>query len=178
MANSPHIADPLDLDEIVKYHDDVLSALYAFFRNSSRDFTARYGGHNAEEIQAFLTARLEETDLRSALILLAAVEAAFRIDYQVRCKQKLKDDLSREFRGLYKKYELRVRLEDDILEVWKKYYPGQGALIGELRGAFKFRHWLAHGRYYDPKLGRRYDYQSVFTLADAALHDLEFKSSA
>lgn len=39
------------------------------------------------------------------------------------------------------------------------------ALLGELAGAFRYRHWLAHGRYWQPKLGRKYDYLSVFGLA-------------
>jgi hypothetical protein len=42
-------------------------------------------------------------------------------------------------------------------------------IIGELRGAFKFRHWLAHGRYWKPKFGRRYDFNDIYTIADIAL---------
>ena len=37
----------------------------------------------------------------------------------------------------------------------------------DLKGAFKFRHWLAHGRYWDPNLGRKkYDFQSLYALAE------------
>jgi len=43
-------------------------------------------------------------------------------------------------------------------------------MIGELRGAFKFRHWLAHGSYWPPKLGRRYDFTFVYSLADDVLN--------
>jgi hypothetical protein len=42
-------------------------------------------------------------------------------------------------------------------------------LIGDLRGAFNFRHWLAHGRYWEPKLGRNYDFVTVYGLAASVL---------
>ena len=44
-------------------------------------------------------------------------------------------------------------------------------LIGDLRGAFRFRHWLAHGRYWNPKLGQKYDFVSVYSLAANVLGD-------
>jgi len=42
-------------------------------------------------------------------------------------------------------------------------YPDMSSLIGELKGAFRFRHWLAHGRYFQP--GRKYDYRGLYVLA-------------
>ena len=36
--------------------------------------------------------------------------------------------------------------------------------------AFKYRHWLAHGRYWEPKLGRIYDYYSLYDLAYSMEH--------
>jgi len=38
-------------------------------------------------------------------------------------------------------------------------------LINALQGAFKYRHWLAHGRYWVPKYGQKYDFDSVYVLA-------------
>jgi len=37
-------------------------------------------------------------------------------------------------------------------------------LISELRSVFKFRHWLAHGRFW--QIGRKYDFQTLYLLAD------------
>jgi hypothetical protein len=48
-------------------------------------------------------------------------------------------------------------------------------LIGELRSAFKFRNWLAHGRYWTPKLGRNYDFESLYLLADAVFSPLPLR---
>ena len=38
-------------------------------------------------------------------------------------------------------------------------------LVGDIRSAFGYRHWLAHGRYCVAKLGRQYDFASVYNLA-------------
>jgi hypothetical protein len=93
------------------------------------------------------------------------VEGMFKVDYLNRCYGKKKDELSRELRALYNKYEDDVSFDEDILRAWKQHVHGLGALISEIRGAFKFRHWLAHGRYWNPKLGMNYDYYSVSILA-------------
>lgn len=142
--------------EIAEYHNDVVSALKLYFR----------GRRRAEGV---LAARIEETDLRSALAILTAIEASFRVDYLCRCQKKMKDDVSRAFRTIYKGRKSNVRLEDEIFQTWRQESPASRALIGELRGAFKFRHWLAHGRYWEPKLGRKYDFNFVYSLADDVL---------
>ncbi len=59
--------------------------------------------------------------------------------------------MSREFREIYKEKETRVSLEEEIFEVWKNNTTGSTKLISDLRGAFKFRHWMAQGRYWTPK---------------------------
>jgi hypothetical protein len=93
------------------------------------------------------------------------IEAAFRIDYRLRCRKKRTDGLSVAFRRLHKTYGERVSLEDTIFETWRSLHPGTSRLVGELKGAFRFRHWLAHGRHFQPKLGGKYDYQGVYLLA-------------
>ena len=115
---------------------------------------------------------MEETDVRSSFAVLSRLEAAFRIDYECRCKEKLKDDVSWTFRRMYKSRKMRVSLEDDIFEAWLQNSTGSNRLISELRGAFKFRHWLAHGKYWRPNLGRKYDFSYVYLLAENALNTL------
>src|SRR5205823_4082506 len=109
---------------------------------------------------------------RSALSVLTSLEASFRLDYEYRCRKRMKDSLSRTFRGLEKVRKRYVSLDDDIFENWSKQVTGAGRLISELRAAFRFRHWLAHGHYWDPKLGKRYDFNTVYSLAEAVLNNL------
>ena len=150
------------LADIAEYHNDVVSSLKLYFSF----------GRRPDEVAPELTDRLEETDLRSSFVVLARLEAAFRVDYEYRCQKKMKDDLSRAFRTIYKSRKTRVSLEEDIFETWKQNSTGSSQLIGELRGAFKFRHWLAHGQYWRPKLGRKYDFSYVYLLAENVLNAL------
>ena len=175
MGSKGLIAAPLSIKDVAAYHNDAQSSLREFFRGNSPDFVARYVGLTPKGLEEILGERLTETDLRSALILLTAIEAAFRLDYKTRCKQKLKDGLSREFRDVFKQSREKVKLEEQIFEAWKKHIPARKALISELKGAFKFRHWLAHGRPPSSKLGRKYDYPYVYDLANAVFTTLSLK---
>ncbi len=153
--------------EIAEYHNDVVASLRHLSKYSPSFNSTRYFGRPLGEV---LAARIEETDLRSAFFVLTALEAAFRIDYLYRCEKKMKDDLSRASRGIYRDREGNASLDNDIFETWKEKSSAPGPrLIGESRGAFKFRHWLAHGRYWEPKLGRKYDFNFIYSLADDVL---------
>ena len=74
---------------------------------------------------------------------------------------RLKDPVSREFRKTYKtqkgRGKLKIRLAEDILDIWAAHFPTTKGRIGTFKGALKFRLWLAHGRYWIPKFGRKYD---------------------
>jgi len=155
--------------EIAEYHSDVVSSLKLYFSAASPSFNTRFFGRNSTEVSVALTTRLEETDLRSAFFVLASLEGAFRRDYEYRCQTKMKDDLSRAFRAIYKYRGTRVSLDDDIFQAWRENSTASRQLIGDLRGAFNFRHWLAHGRYWEPRLGRKYDFNFVYSLADSVL---------
>ena len=106
-----------------------------------------------------------------------ALEAALRIDFLSRVKFKKKDTVSRAFRELYKQQKMQVRLNEDILEVWKYCHPEFRPLVSQLRSALRYRHWLAHGRYWIPKLDRSYDYASVYDLASQTIADLPLMES-
>ena len=148
-----------------------MSSLRYYFTEAPSSF-ARFFDSTPQELAEELKHRIEETDLRSILVTLAALEASFRIDYQSRCREKLKDDLSRAFRAIYKEKEISVSLDQDIFEAWKAYFPESKGIIGDLRTAFRLRHWLAHGRYWEPRIGRKFDFDSVFDLAVVVNQDL------
>src|SRR5882672_1447675 len=87
---------------IATYHNDVAASLRLYFSKISPSFDRRFFGRRPDEIASELTARLEETDQRSAFFILTSLEAAFRVDYECRCSRKMKDDLSRAFRSMWK----------------------------------------------------------------------------
>jgi hypothetical protein len=159
----------LSLAEAARHHNDTDGALNLFFSTVSPSYQMRFAGYKLDEVREELGDRLAELDRTTTMSLLAAVEAAFRIDYLQRCYRRRKDGVSRQFWEIYKEKASRASLEDEIFEVWKSNTPGSNKLISDLRGAFKFRHWMAHGRYWTPKLGQKYDYLSIYPLAIQAL---------
>jgi hypothetical protein len=167
----------LGLPEIAAHHQDLESSLTLYFSAGSPSYLLRFAGYAATEVIDELGERLNEADLTSSLTVLASVEAAFRIDYLQRCYRRGKDPVSRAFRNIYKSKKQQASLEDEIFAAWADNSSGAQAIIGELRGAFRFRHWVAHGRYWTPKLGRRYDFNDVFTLADLTLRSFPFHES-
>jgi len=114
-----------------------------------------------EEIDEFF----KELDYLAMLDLIAATEAAIRLDYQTRAYHGKGDEISRHFRKLYKKARDRVSLEWDVLEAWKRLAPRTRAAVGDFCGALNLRHWLAHGRYWNPKLGRDYSPADVYDIS-------------
>ena len=174
MASRVGFRRPPVLAEIAAHHQDLESSLTLYFSVSSPSYLVRFAEYATSEVGEELGKRLGEVDLTSSLTVLASVEAAFRIDYLQRCYRRGKDPVSRALRDIYKEKQQNASLEDEILEAWINHSSGARSIIGELRGAFRFRHWLAHGRYWTPKLGRRYDFDDVFILAELTLHSFPF----
>lgn len=155
----------LSLEEIAEYHEDTVAALRRYFTDTSSSSAERFFLLTNDELEEELKIRINETSLRSILVILASLEASFRMDYEFRCQNKLKDKLSRVFREMYKRKATEVSLERYIFESWKTHIVESQKRIGDLRTAFKLRHWLAHGRYWTPKLGKNFDFDSVYDLA-------------
>ena len=162
---------PLSLEEIQRYHEDAVSSLQYYFTEAPYSF-ARFFDSTPQALTEELKQRIEETNLRSILVTLAALEASFRIDYEIRCSKRLKDPLSRAFRSIYRHHKQHVSLDEDIFETWKTKTPTSKKLIGDLRTAFKLRHWLAHGRYGQLRLGRAFDFDSIYDLAISVTEQL------
>jgi hypothetical protein len=157
------------LVEIAEYHNDAVDSLTLFLQPLQQEKNPRFLGYSFVEFKELLLGRIEETDLRSSLATLAAVEAALRVDYLLRVTQRGKDPLSRAFRAIYKKKGESAQFEQDILDLWTTHHPGLKKLVGELRSALHFRHWLAHGRYWERPVYGRFDYVSLYTLAELML---------
>lgn len=166
----------LELDEIGRHHLDVEASIRSYFDFGNVRSAVRFAGYTSEEIQQEMKSLLEEQDRAASMNLLAALEAAFRVDFLQRCYRKRKDPVSRVFRELHARKGMYVSLEDDIFQVWKQKSSVSSSVISHLKGAFKYRHWLAHGRYWSPKFGR-YDYHDIYTLAEAIFDSFPFEGA-
>jgi hypothetical protein len=172
MANTA-ILEGQSLTEIAEYHNDVVDAVTFFWHPNYQQSNTRFIGCTPREFDERLTAlrfdRIEETEIRSTLALLAAVEAALRIDYLLRVNRRAKDDLSRAFRTLFKEKQERALFDEDLLGFWANHHPELKRYLSELRAALRFRHWLAHGRYWRRPTNGRFDYLSIYFLAQMIL---------
>ncbi|HEY6927387.1 MAG TPA: hypothetical protein VI653_28185 [Steroidobacteraceae bacterium] len=167
----------LGLADIDGYHHDAEAALRLYFSSASPTYTVRFMGYAVAEVTEELHVRLRESHLRASLTVLSSLEAAFRIDYLQRCYHRDRSEITRCFRDLYKEHAEHVRLDEHILDNWAVHFPESRALISEIKAAFRFRHWLAHGRYYTPKLGRKFDYFYLYELTDEVFNSFPFLAS-
>jgi hypothetical protein len=166
----------LELGGISAHHSDSEASLKLYFSEDSKEYFERFSSDTTADVKKELKIRIEELSHTSSLSLLAALEAAFRIDYLQRNYKRKKDPLSRTFRAIYKDKDDKASLERDIFDAWKINGNGLSQIIGNLKGAFKYRHWLAHGRYWQPKWGnKKYDYGSVYELAVTVLKSFPFE---
>jgi len=154
------------LVEIAEYHNDAVDALRLFLSSLYVRSDPRLLGYTEREFHQWLSSPADETELRSCFTILAALEAALRIDFQLRVKRRARDSLSREFRAIYKSRQERARFDEDLLASWVRHYPSLTRLVRELRGALRFRHWLAHGRYWKRPAHGRFDDLSMSALAE------------
>lgn len=165
--NTPSISD------IDTYYNDSEQALRLFFSTHSPSYASRFISYSQNEIQEELNARLDELDQTSSFVLLTSIEASFQIDYLQRNYQRKKDHVSQAMRDLYKQKGRFASLEE-IFDIWKNKINGLNVIIGDLNGAFKFRNWVAHGRYLTPMLGKKYDYQSIYMIISAVFENIPF----
>jgi len=167
----------LRFEQVAVSHSDTAKSIRFYYTAPSlvtRDI--KFIGYTAQETQQEQNLRLDELDKNSVFSLLAALEASFRVDFYLRCYGREKDDLSRFFRAVIKAKGDKISLEDDILETWRNHFPAAKAHLSELKGAFRYRHWLAHGRYWTPKLGKKYDFSSVYLIAQAIEENFDLLS--
>jgi hypothetical protein len=100
------------------------------------------------------------------------LEASFCIDFLIRVQERRRDGVSRAMRTLKKETEKlgrRVSLTEDLFVVWSASDPHARSIVHELRAAYKYRNWLAHGRYWQPKLSRRYSFEDLYEIASIAV---------
>ena len=159
--------------EVAEHFEVLQKALRNLYHHPPDWLRHRFPNEPPSAMASDLDNRLLEIERDGSLTLLAAIEASFRVDFLDRVYNRRKDALSRACRTLYANVGARPKLEDELFALWLDYTHIAPSLISDLRGAFNYRHWLAHGRYWTPRFGRRYDFDNVFLLAQAAVNALD-----
>lgn len=149
------------------------SRLFGALARGESPAVSRYFGKTPEELAADFAFQTAELSLLSMLGMLACTEAALRVDFIERISYRKRDEVSRGFRDAFREQGEKIRFEEDILDVWREHgNAGVNRAVQEFKGALNLRHWLAHGRYWKPKLGRAagYDPVDVFDICWELLH--------
>ena len=165
----------LELEKIGRYHADIESSLRRYFSWENAVVESRFVGYTRQDVEGELEATLAEVEHNSSMNILASLEATFRIDYLQRSYKRKRGALSTELREVYQRKGEYASLEDEILPAWRRCTPNYSQVLSDLVGAFKYRHWLAHGRYWSPKLGRGFRFDELYLLADGIYYDFTFE---
>lgn len=154
--------------------EDSSLAIEWYFSQDNPHAKTLFAIWTTQELQQKRQQVLIENEMALSLVLLSALEASFRIDFNIRIAKKYKDGLSREFRALYYAKGNRVALEDEVITTWREHETVNAQLVSDIKSAFKYRHWLAHGRYWQPKLGQDYDFLGLQMLCQKVAENFSF----
>ena len=157
-------ADLLTYNEIAEHHAKIKKCIKNYYLSANDD---EFANLTPAELDILLKDDLLFQDYEDTLVLLTYIESIFRVDFTVRCQLKLRDSISKKFREIQKVNGKKVSLERDILACWKKSGNLQAKLSEMVNHAIKFRHWLAHGQYWTPKLHRTFDFYELSSLVEA-----------
>ena len=108
---------------------------------------------------------IQQLKMDTTFKLLTKLEANIKQDYNNAITQKKKDDLSERYLSLCKRFRERVKdykkplksickrvSLEDILDEVKLFFENSNNAFSKncsvLKAYFKFRHWYAHGRYF------------------------------
>lgn len=101
-----------------------------------------------KEIRSYFDEAVEELDRLACLSLLASFEAALMLDTSKRIKGKAKSGIAKDLKG----YCIERSKKNGrpsvtvIIKKWKQYTCSQEFAV--FTSAFKYRHWVAHGRHW------------------------------
>ena len=160
----------LQIAQIARYYSDIEASVRNYF---SFPNPQRFAGYTPQEMEREMDSVLEEHARSTSMSILSALEATFRMDFLQRCYKRQRDSLSRAFRIIHRAKGQYVPLTD-IFSEWQQHSDVSQSVIADLKRAFRYRHWLAHGRYWTPKIGQEYDYDDIYTLAESIYDSFPF----
>ena len=131
--------------------------------SAPRRHEARFVGLTRDEVEEYFDALRDQLELLTMFELLGTTEAIMRIDFRGRVAAEKEDGLSKRYRDLDKIRGKKIRLKEDLLGAMKSEVLEPKA-ISAFRGALNLRDWIAHGRQWQPRLGRRYTPNDVFDI--------------
>jgi hypothetical protein len=168
------------VEEIESWYEDQVLALLAFkneqiqhARLGTIPSILKFHGLSIDELLDYFDQSMLELEYLVCFNLLAVVEAHIRMDFYSKIKKRPRLNITKRYQELFKEKKNKVSLEEDLLEILKDEIPSYKSAFSAYDGALKFRHWIAHGRYWVPKLGMSYTVGSILPIAYNTMEGLE-----
>ena len=177
------------LQSIDDYHRNVREIITQYFNQvekgnipaSSADL---FVGSTHEEVMRIRDELLDEEERRSCFVLLAHIEATFKAHFLYVVDTGIKCKLQKTFRKLFNSRKSAMNINSspesvsdisltfEILHRWLQCGEIDRQTYDDIKGAFDFRNWFAHGRFLtlksSPVGGIRYQYNDIYFLAQKA----------
>ncbi len=170
MASSGLISlseEHLALEKINTQYNNVENSVMLYFSSGNPHFSEIFSLYSDDELLEERNGCLVEHGFSASMNVLAAVEAAFRIDFELRCRNTDLEPISNRLRMMRGgRMQSSISFTREILSAWEEEHPNGTHVISALREAFQFRNWLAHGRYWVPNMDKM-DYGDVYALAES-----------
>jgi len=169
----------IDIDYVVQKKTALDHAISLRYSTKNPDYSADFIGYSSNEVVYERDALLKENDTTHCLLLLTSIEAIIRLDADQKYCNKKKDPLSRRIKGIYDDTQgTRIRLEDDLINARiNEDHPQIAKNYNDLKTCFKYRHWLAHGRYWSLRINKNFDFNSILivilSIAGATKYNFE-----
>jgi len=151
-----------DIQWILKERNEALTSFFVLDN-------AYFFGCTAEEVKNRLDCHLQEAESDASFALLAAIEAIFRLDFDYRRKNKLKDPKSKALRRISKSPRDHFKHDVSMNKLFNVLATDDSVprhTITFLKICFEYRNWLAHGRYWQLNIGRdKPTFSEIYQLA-------------
>jgi hypothetical protein len=103
------------------------------------------------EISQYININERHLSESTCLKLISAFEGGIKYDAEKRTRKKR---IGKIFRSLYRRVKSKGKKGAGlitIIDTWLDYHGIPYNQIGNVKGIIKYRHWLAHGKYWDKK---------------------------
>lgn len=156
-ANFSPSSSQFDLESIWLCYSVSQESLLAYRASILANFKAgkplpvHFIGMHKRHLEEYFTQCEKALDYATGFQLLSSIEASLRLDFLGRVnKPRPTSKIDKTFQDIFEVKAFKVNLEEDILEQWKEHKPACVNEIGQFKQILRFRHWLAHGQYWQP----------------------------
>ncbi|ELW7373742.1 hypothetical protein [Hafnia psychrotolerans] len=161
----------LDISYVIHKKSVLDRSITLMYSTKNPDYYADFVGLSEHEIESEKEVLIKENDTTHSLLLLTAIEALIRLDADKKYCTKKKDDLSKRIKEIYDRTKgEKIKLDEDLINArLNEDSPETRKFYNNLKKCFKYRHWLAHGRYWDSTKVSIVNFDSILIITQSIL---------